>query len=305
MTCPEQKLTFDNFLEQAEWLSRQIVVAMWSERLRWAGLEIIDDELMTRTRSTEIHGEFNNILLTRIRPSTFDADLDRCLEILAAEAKPTRWFLSTQNPESEITEHLIARGFDECSSFAIVATDLSAEKNSKWLTMGDGTEQSVSEICDALELKQYANILAQTYDFSTTFANSWFDMLLSCGVGPHLPWRYYLYRHNGQPVGMLGALWSDQVIAIEVMSVLPEFRKQRIGSALVFAALLDAQRAGYEVAIAYPTKSAQGLYRRYGFADVGGIDCVTIGSDIGEGELYHNRTERPMIFDAPPSMVAK
>ena len=305
MTRPEQKLPFNDFLEQADWLSRQLVVAMWSERLRWSGLEIIDDELMTRTRSTEIHGEFNNILLTRIRQTTFDADLDRCLEILAAEAKPTRWFLSKQNAESEITEQLIARGFDECSSFAIVATDLNAEKNLQWRSIGNAEGGAVTKIDNALELKQYANILARTYDFSTSFANSWFDMLLSCGVGPHLPWRYYLYRVNGLPVGMLGALWTDQVVAIEVMSVLPEYRKRRIGSALVYAALFDAQQAGYEVAVAYPTSSAQGLYRRYGFTDVGGIDCVTIGSDLASRDVYHKRTDPPVILDALQSMAAK
>ena len=292
MTPTKQKISFADFSRQATWLGQQIFISLWSERLRWSGLEIVDDELMTRTRSPNPHRELHNILVTRIRQSTLSRDLDRCLAILAAEAQPTRWFLNAQNQESEITEQLIARGFDDFTSFSILASDLSVTSSLHDELETPTSRDGIIELNDEHGLKQWVHVLGSTHDFSTDFGHTWLDMLVSCGIGGQIPWRYYLCYADGLPVGALSALWTEQVATIEVLGVKKAYRKHGIGSALITRALNDAKQAGYEVAVSCPIEAAQDIYAHYGFTKLSSIDCVTIDSAQAERYKNTNATER-------------
>ena len=275
MTPMKKPLTFADFNKRACWLGQQLSIALWSERLRWSGLEIIDDELMTRTRSNIPHHELHNVLATRISRTSLGRDLDRCLTILASEPQPSRWFLNAHNQESEITEQLIARGFDNSTSFSIVATDIELSNGpSAWQNMAHETH-TVSQLASGAELKSWVEVLAGTYEFSTDLPNTWLDMLLACGTGHDQPWRYYLCYVDKKPVGALSALWTDQVMTIEVVCVLPKHQGCGVGPALIYQALSDAQNAGYKVAAACPLSEIKGVYEHYGFSRVGAIDCVT------------------------------
>lgn len=279
MTPLEQKLTFTEFNKQAGWLGQQLVLAQWLERLRWSGLEIVDDEFMTRTRSRRPHVEFNNVLATRIRKSSLNRDLDRCLSVLADEQQASRWFLNAHNHEAEITAQLVERGYEQHTSFSIMAADIALTESLQANPTPPDSTQGISIVNDDWRLQQWVRTLAATYEFSSDFSNTWLDMMLACGTGTENPWRHYLYSIDGQAVGVLSALWTEQVAFIEVLGVLPQFRAQGVGSALIRRALGDAQRGGYKLAVSWPIYPAEAIYQNFGFERLGGIDCVTISPD--------------------------
>ena len=292
MTPSVQKLAFAEFNNQAHWFGQQLIVAQWCERLRWSGLEIVEDQFMTRTRSDNPHHELHNVLATRIQPTRLQDDLDRCLAILAAEAQPSRWFLNAHNRESEITEQLICRGFDNFTSFSIMVKDIEAGTK-PWQSMRTA-EHEIAELTHDYQIKSWVQVLAGIYEFSFDFSNIWLDMILGCGLGNNHPWRYYICTDEGKPAGVLSALWIDQLVTIEVLGVLPDYRGRGVGEALLQRAMQDARAAGYQVVVSWPMSDARGIYERYDFDLVGGIDCVSIESEQVEqtnGQMRAQATE--------------
>ncbi|MEM7467137.1 MAG: GNAT family N-acetyltransferase [Pseudomonadota bacterium] len=277
MTPRNQPLTFQEFSPQAAWLGQQLGIAIWSERLHWSGLEMVDDELMTRTRSSVAHRAFYNVLSTRLRRSKLESDVDRCLAILGAETQASRWFLNAQTYESEITEHLVGRGYESFASVSIMATNVANNQKHAWCEMQSDVCDYVSAIENAQQLNDCCQVITQTGDFSSDFAEAWLDMMLACGFSKTDPWRIYACDIDGVTAGALCALWTDQVVLIEALSVLHAYRRKNVGSALLFRALADARRAGYQVVMAYPMAGAKQIYDRYEFGDFGSIDCVTVG----------------------------
>ncbi|MGR8947128.1 MAG: hypothetical protein ACU84Q_03715 [Gammaproteobacteria bacterium] len=81
------------------------------------------------------------------------------------------------------------------------------------------------------------------------------------------------------------------------MSVLPEYQEHYIASAVVQRAFSEASQAGYEVALAYPMETAEGLYHRYGVRQIGQIDCVTIGSELSVDTLEQSTADRLLLLD--------
>ena len=298
MTPSQKKLTFADFNKQADWLGQQLVVAQWSERLTWSGLEIIDDEFMTRTRSDSPHHEFHNVLATRIQQSRIGRDLDRCLAILAAETQPSRWFLNAHNQELEITQQLISRGFDDFTSFSVMAADIESIEDSAFSQRLWPKVLDISELTEDYQLKSWVEALARIYELPDDLANTCLDMVLGCGFGANQPWRYYVCRINGVPAGILSVLWTDQLVTIEVLGVLPDFRHQGVGKALLQHAVSDAHKAGYKVVVSWPMSDARGIYEHYGFKLVGVINCVTIKNE--QVEKYRDDPPAELI-DKPPA----
>jgi ribosomal protein S18 acetylase RimI-like enzyme len=72
-----------------------------------------------------------------------------------------------------------------------------------------------------------------------------------------------LARSGARAVGYLSAVWSERMLAIEEVAVVPEARRQGIARSLVSAALRDAAGAVLSVAEANP--GARALYHSFGF----------------------------------------
>ncbi len=80
------------------------------------------------------------------------------------------------------------------------------------------------------------------------------DVHAQLGLGPHLPCRYYLGTFQGKPT-------------LHSVVTLPEARSKGIGTAMTLAALREARRAGYRVAILTASPYGERIYRRVGFRE--------------------------------------
>lgn len=286
MIASKYTLSFEEFSKRGEWFGQQSLIAGWLERLKWPALDVIDDELMTRTRSTSRFSEFNKVFSTRIAESHLSRDIGRCLETLAEEGVPTNWYLSGHSTNTVIAEQLTALGFDEFKRYNIMARKLSTAVNGKNdSSFGDAQiEQTTSTattfdiVSDEATLKKWTAALAKVSGYSKALEDDWLDMLLSGGFDADRAWRQYYCKQEGEIVGILSVFWTEQMVSIEKVGVLATHRNHRLGSRLLGFALADALAAGYHVATAYPAGYQQDFFRQNLFENFGALDCVAIGA---------------------------
>jgi ribosomal protein S18 acetylase RimI-like enzyme len=97
--------------------------------------------------------------------------------------------------------------------------------------------------------------------------------------------RWDVIEVDGRPAGRLYVDRTSAEIRIVDIALLPEFRGQGIGSALLEDVLTEADEAGLPVTIHVErTNRAQALYQRLGFLGIGGT---------GVYDLYERRPRAP------------
>lgn len=280
MIASKSTLSFQEFSERGEWLGQQSFIAGWLERLNWPALDVVDDELMTRTRSTSKFPEFNNVFTTRINEANLARDVGRCLETLAEDGAPTRWYLSGQTGNTTIAEQLTQLGFDDLERYTIMATNLSVAGNRA--PRRSNSVASVDPVFDLVRdeasLKKWTETLAKILGYSKALEAEWLDMLLCGGFETDRPWRQYYCKQDGEIVGVLSAFWTEQLVSIEAIGVLRRYRSNNLGSRLLQFALNDALYAGYNVVTAFPADYQHGFFQKNLFQKFGAIDCVAIGA---------------------------
>ena len=282
-------LSFEEFSERGEWLGQQSLIAGWLERLKWPLLEVVDDELMTRTRSTSKFPEFNNVFSTRINHENLARDVGRCVETLAEDGVPTRWYLSGRAGNSTVTEQLTQLGFEDFERYFVMATKLgniegeltevsasALQAQSEELTGTRFRDTDFGLVSDEATLKQWTETLANILGYSKALEADWLDMLLCGGFGAERTWRQYFCKQNGEIVGVLSAFWTEQLVSIEAIGVLRRYRNHNFGSRLLSFALEDASSAGYDVVTAFPADYQRDFFKKNLFEKFGALDCVAI-----------------------------
>lgn len=81
------------------------------------------------------------------------------------------------------------------------------------------------------------------------------------------PWRHYLARLHGRPVGTLTLFIAAGVVGVYFVSTHPDARGRGIGSALTAAALEEAAGLGHRIAVLNSSAAGHPVYRRLGFQD--------------------------------------
>lgn len=293
MTPLENSLSFDLFCDQPHWLSRQSLIAGWMERLHWPCIDVVDDELMTRTRARSNAIELNNVFSTRFDENNLERDLHRCLNILHAEATDTRWYLGTHDPSARISEQLAALGFDDVQRLWVMAKELKQLRSLKQPENSDNRRMNIDRVRNESTLKQWMSVFAEIYNFSSHLEADWLDMLLSIGFSENTAWRHYYCRVEGKIVGVASALWTDQVTHIEGLGVHRKYRRLNVGANLLHRIMGDAYKAGYEVLIAHCDDTAKDFYVQQQFESFGAIDCVSVPSDAYKPARYRAPGSNP------------
>lgn len=94
------------------------------------------------------------------------------------------------------------------------------------------------------------------------------------GYGEHLPWTYYTAYRHGEPVASSMLHYGAGVAGVYWVGTIPAARRQGIGMAITWYALLQAVQMGYHWAILQATELGKPVYRRLGFKEYSDVACL-------------------------------
>lgn len=186
-------------------------------------------------------------------------------EMLSEYAVPGTWHVGPSMRPADLGDRLLAAGFVADSTEPGMAADLSA------LTMdrptSDGPE--VERVTDEATLAEWEATLASGFGEGEREARWVASIYRAAGYAePVGPWRHFLARLDGIPVGTATAYLAAGVVGLYFVSTAPAARRRGVGAAVTLAALRDARELGYQVGVLQSSAAGRSMYARLGFREL-------------------------------------
>jgi GNAT superfamily N-acetyltransferase len=208
---------------------------------------------------------YNGVFRSAIDPGHADAQIDAMQEEFRHRRLPMRWQVGPSSRPSDLRQRLLARGFRHREDEPGMAVDLLAMNEAFPMP----PELDIRLVDDTPTLNEWITV----WVFGAVDAIPLIQRVhAQLGLGPHLPWRYYLGTVRGEPLATALLFFGAGVAAVHAVATLPEARGKGFGTAMTLAALREARSVGYRVAILTASPDGVGIYRRIGFRA-----CCTIG----------------------------
>lgn len=206
-------------------------------------------------------GVSNGVYRSILTPDNVDATIVQVQEEFRRRKLPLMWQVGPSSQPLELRQRLLAHGFTHDEDEPGMALDI--------LTMNeDFPIPAELDIRIADDLSMLHKWVA-TWGFGVPgdVLPLFQDIYSRLGVEPDLPWRYYLGFFHGKPVATAQLFLGAGVAAVHDVATFTEMRARGIGTAMTLAALQDARRAGYRIAILSASPYGERIYRRIGFRD--------------------------------------
>ena len=196
----------------------------------------------------------NTVAHARFAPATVDRRIGEILARHLALKVACNWIVGPASQPVDLGKHLRAHGFRCMIHCAGMACDLNGF--SQPAPLASGIQVTLSDEPPLLE-PLTTERRRRRHEGRFTVAQ----------VRPQQVW-YFSAIHEGRPVGETTLFTGAGVAGIYNVEVTTNFRRRRIGSALVHAALRHSQSLGFRVAVLSATGMGQQLYARFNFREV-------------------------------------
>jgi ribosomal protein S18 acetylase RimI-like enzyme len=134
--------------------------------------------------------------------------------------------------------------------------------------MPDGV--AVERVRDEAALHALADVLAAGFGEGEVEARWAESVWAKIGFADATPWRHYLARLDGRPVGCASLfVHPAEVGGIYFVCTHPEYRRRGIGGAVTLAAMRGARELGCRLAVLGTSDQGRPVYQRLGFRDAG------------------------------------
>lgn len=227
----------------------------------WPEFQFHEDSQMVWTMSPVASYFFNSVLRTQVAPS----QTERCIEVMMERAGsrkvPMMWWVGPSTEPAGLGASLEAKGFTRLAQMPGMAMDLSALNENFPSPNGF----LIEPVRDLDMLKSWADVVAVTSGFPDLVKESWLKIHAAIGVGSQQPLLHYLARRDGIPVSAASVLLGSGVAYLCSVMVVPEARRQGIGSAISLHALREARRRGVRIGTLWSSEMGEDSYRRIGF----------------------------------------
>jgi ribosomal protein S18 acetylase RimI-like enzyme len=203
----------------------------------------------------------NGVFRTKLAPDRVDAAIEETIAYFGSRDVPAfSWWLMPDMQPADLGRYLESHGFALREGASGMTVDLA--KVDQELTSPAGL--SIQVVSDEETFGQWSSVAATCFgltDFEEYLYDWWVDL------GLDLPVRYYLGLLNGEPVASSTLFLAAGIAGLYNIGVLPDARRQGIGTAMTLAPLLDARAQGYRVSILHASSMGYNMYRRIGFQE--------------------------------------
>lgn len=184
-------------------------------------------------------------------------EIDRTIEHFTAKKLPFMWWSAAKVLET--------KGFQFGGILTGIALDIKKNVPAKPKSSPD---LKIEIIQSEEGMNSFMELAANAFAMNANAAQQCLELNIS--TMNHGEQIHLLARLNGVPVGTVSLSVSPSSAGIWNLAALPEHRNQGIGSALVYAALVEAKKRRYDqvMAILMPKGMAWGLFTKLGFKEV-------------------------------------
>ncbi len=226
---------------------------------RLPGAEIYDmPDLLWVSTGVPIDS-FNGVFRSILDPQRADTQIEEIMQEFRRRQLPMLWQLGPSSQPLDLRQRLLAHGFTHEEDEPGMAVDL--------LTMNDEFPTPPGLNIRLVDTMSTLHTWVAVWGFGVPGDTIplFQDVHAQLGLGPHLPCRYYLGTFQGKPIATALLFFGAGVAALHSVVTLPEARSKGIGTAMTLAALREACRAGYRVAILTASPYGVRIYHRVGF----------------------------------------
>lgn len=233
---------------------------------------IFYDEInMTRVVSGLPVSILNLVAGATLSEDNIDSEIDSALEPFKKQEVPLIWWIGPtslpRNLGTYLEQHGLEKAFDMPGMFYELENleeDLDFPPKFAFTVVDN----------DAL-LRTWAETQAKGFGGSQPETDYIFHFERTLGTDPDSSWVRYIGFIDEEPVGVSILYLAAGVAAIFNVAVVPQFRRQGIGTLMTKVPLLNARSLGYRYGVLKASPMGGYLYRKMGFTE-----CCQIG-------LYH------------------
>ena len=230
---------------------------------RWPAAEIHDGPDLLWSLTGLPIPLFNSVMRARLAPAEADAAIAAVVARGRSRDVPLLWWTGPSSRPADLGERLKAGGFVHVEDVPGMAADLRDLPGDLPPTPG----LVVERVTDAKTLRHWCTAMCAGYEMLAAFGDTYYDCVISLGLGPQATVRHYLSRLDGEPVASATLLPAAGVAGIYDVATVPAARRRGIGAAMTVQALRDAREDGYRFAVLHSSAAGLPLYRRLGFSE--------------------------------------
>jgi GNAT superfamily N-acetyltransferase len=235
----------------------------WVELLAYLGTSPLAESSFADDLTWVITGvhdnTYNGVVCTRLEDTDADRAITEVLERFQARKVPHLWYIANSDRPSDLAQRLEAHGCKPLDAGVGMAADLLALNEQIRPVPG----LVVERVKDEAGLASWFD--AHPYFSDDEFVEVRQRLYISLGLEGDLPLRLYVAQIGGQAVGGFGLFTGSRAAGIYDLNVVSHRQCQGIGTAMTLAALQEARKLAYRIAVLGPMPRSIKMYQRLGF----------------------------------------
>lgn len=206
---------------------------------------------------------FNSAVQASLTPETADAAIESVIAHFRERSLPFTWHVGPSSTPADLTARLLAAGLSHDEDEPGMAIEIARAHRNFPYPPG----LTIERVADRAGLRDWVETWACGVpdEYRDQLCRRYVDVYQRQGLGPGVPWSYYLARIDGVPVGNCKLYLGEEVAAVHHVVTVHAARRRGIGTAMTLRLLDEALDRGYRVAVLSSSPLGLGSYSRIGF----------------------------------------
>jgi GNAT superfamily N-acetyltransferase len=210
-------------------------------------------------------GEFNAVMHTDLSERQVEQAIREVRSYFRSKRMPLSWLTGPLSRPGNLERWLENEGFRQIGQVPGMALDL-WEKRENRPTRPAPANFTIEEVKDEETLQEWAETERRGFEVEEKIAPGLIKIRLGIGPDGGGILRHYLGRLNGRPVAIATLLFTAGVAGVYDVAIVPEARRQGLGTLITLTVLNEARQLGYRIAILQPSSiDSKRIYARLGF----------------------------------------
>jgi GNAT superfamily N-acetyltransferase len=206
-----------------------------------------------------------NMGLNRVLDARFSHDdaedrINELLEMFAGRGTMPHWITSPSTTPRDMMERLERRGFQH-----VPWSGMAADLNNLPDTIAKPEALRILEVTSPALMRPWSQTMCRGFGWPDDVYESVYRLFAGLGVCGLIPWHHYLGYIDDQPVSTCTVYEGSGSLGVYMVSVIPSFRHQGIGTATTWHALRDAREAGHRIAVLQASPMGNRVYESLAF----------------------------------------